>query len=53
MVGLEAKGLSTSTVARLKGQWKSEYDAWRSKQLDKDHWVYIWVDGIYSGLRSE
>ncbi|BBM02904.1 transposase [Microbulbifer sp. GL-2] len=53
LVGPEAKGLSVSTVARLKGQGKSEYDAWRSKQLVKYRWVYIWVDGIYSGLRSE
>jgi transposase-like protein len=53
LVGPEAKGLSASTVARLKGQWKSEYSAWRTKRLDKDRWVYIWADGIYSGLRSE
>ena len=53
LVGPEAKGLSASTVARLKAQWKSEYDTWRTKRLDKDRWVYIWADGIYSGLRSE
>ncbi|MCO1337149.1 transposase, partial [Microbulbifer sp. OS29] len=53
LVGPEGKGLSASTVARLKGQWKNEYDTWRAKRLDKDHWVYIWADGIYSGLRSE
>ncbi|MDP5208953.1 IS256 family transposase [Microbulbifer sp. 2205BS26-8] len=53
LVGLEAKGLSASTVARLKGQWKNEYATWRTRRLDKDRWVYIWADGIYSGLRSE
>ena len=21
--------------------------------MDKDHWVYVWVDGVYSGLRAE
>jgi len=21
--------------------------------LDKDRWVYLWVDGVYSGLRGE
>ncbi len=31
LVGPEAKGLSASTVARLKAQWKGEYDTWRTK----------------------
>lgn len=53
LVGPEAKGLSASTVARLKQSWAEEYKAWREHRLDKDQWVYIWADGIYSGLRAE
>lgn len=53
LVGPEAKGLSASTVARLKRQWAEEYDQWRQSRLDKDRWVYLWADGIYSGLRAE
>jgi len=53
LVGPKAKGLSASTVARLKQTWREEYEAWRQRRLDDDHWVYIWVDGIYSGLRAE
>ncbi len=53
LVGPDAKGLSASTVSRLKRQWADEYDAWCKRPLDKDRWVYIWADGIYSGLRSE
>lgn len=53
LVGPEAKGLSASTVSRLKAQWKTEYEAWRTRRLDKDRWVYLWADGIYSGLRAE
>ena len=53
LVGPEAKGLSASTVARLKQIWRVEYDNWRQRRLDADQWVYIWVDGIYSGLRAE
>jgi len=53
LVGPEAKGLSASTVARLKQIWREEYDIWRHRRLDADQWVYIWVDGIYSGLRAE
>jgi len=53
LVGPDAQGLSASTVARLKHQWGQEYEAWRRQRLDRDQWVYLWVDGIYSGLRSE
>ncbi len=53
LVGPEAKGLSASTFNRLKRQWGEEYDAWRQSRLDKERWVYVWADGIYSGLRSE
>ena len=53
LVGPEAKGLSAPVVARLKNQWSQEYKAWRRKPLGKDRWVYVWADGIYSGLRAE
>jgi putative transposase len=53
LVGPEAKGLSASTVARLKQTWREEYDTWRQRRVDDEQWVYIWVDGIYSGLRAE
>ena len=53
LVGPEAKGLSAAVVSRLKAQWKGEYDTWCRRRLDKDRWVYWWVDGIYSGLRAE
>jgi putative transposase len=53
LVGMEASGLSASTVSRLKQQWSQDYARWRQRRLDKDRWVYIWADGIYSGLRAE
>ena len=53
LVGPDAKGLSASTVSRLKRQWADEYNQWRESRLDKDRWVYLWADGIYSGLRAE
>jgi putative transposase len=53
LVGSEAKGLSASTVARLKQEWAAEYADWRTTRLDRDPWVYLWADGIYSGLRAE
>ena len=52
LLGPEATGFSAKTVSRLKGQWVAEYDDWRKADLSRDEWVYIWADGIYSGLRG-
>jgi len=53
LVGPEARGLSPAVVSRLKKVWLDEYLAWRKEKLDQQRWVYIWADGIYSGLRAE
>ena len=53
LVGPEASGLSASTVSRLKQTWSEDYKTWCNKSLNKERWVYIWADGIYSGLRAE
>jgi putative transposase len=53
LVGPEAAGLSASTVSRLKQVWAEEYLDWNTERLDKDRWVYVWADGVYSGLRAE
>jgi transposase-like protein len=53
LVGPEATGLSASTVSRLKQIWAQEYRSWCDDRLDKDRWVYVWADGVYSGLRAE
>ena len=53
LVGPQAKGLSAATVSRLEQHWGEDYEAWRQRRWNKDRWVYIWVDGIYSGLRAE
>ena len=53
LVGPDAEGLSASTVSRLKQVWAQEYQSWCEERLDKDHWVYVWADGVYSGLRAE
>ena len=52
LLGPDATGFSAKTVARLKAQWAMEYDTWRKADLGRDDWVYIWADGIYSGLRG-
>ncbi|MYA36257.1 MAG: IS256 family transposase [Gammaproteobacteria bacterium] len=47
-----AAGLSPNVVSRLKREWWDEYHAWRKRGLDDD-WVYLWADGIHSGLRGD
>jgi len=53
LVGPQARGLSPAVVSRLKARWHKEYEAWGKASLGKERWVYVWADGIYSGLRSE
>lgn len=53
LVGPEAKGLSASVISRLKREWEAEYADWCRRDVGKDRWVYLWADGIYSGLRAE
>ena len=53
LVGEEAaRGLSANVVSRLKRSWDEEYRQWCRRRLD-DEWVYLWADGIYSGLRGD
>jgi len=53
LVGPEAQGLSANVISRLKRSWEQEYESWRQQPLDQDRWVYVWADGIYSGLRAD
>ena len=53
LVGPEAQGLSAPVLSRLQREWEQEYEAWCKRRLDQDRWVYLWVDGLYSGLRME
>ena len=52
LLGPQATGFSANTISRLKSQWAEEYEDWRKADLGLDEWVYIWADGIYSGLRG-
>jgi len=53
LIGPQAQGLSASVVSRLKKAWEAEYLTWCKQPLDKDRWVYVRADGVYSGLRAE
>ncbi|NPT39378.1 IS256 family transposase [Paraburkholderia xenovorans] len=53
LLGEEAKSLSPTVVSRLKAQWAEEHALWNQRDLSNSRWVYWWVDGIHTGLRSD
>ena len=53
LLGPQASGFSPATVSRLKQVWAQDYRDWSEQRLDQDSWVYVWADGVYSGLRGE
>jgi len=48
LLGSEAP-LSASTIARVNAEFGAEFDAWKSRRLDSEHFVYLWGDGIHLG----
>jgi transposase-like protein len=53
ILGEHAKGLSASTIVRLKRQWEQEYKEWATRDLSGIRYVYWWADGIYFNVRLE
>jgi transposase-like protein len=53
LLGEEAP-LSASSIARLKEEWRQEYDAWRKEPIVEQP-VYLWADGVYvkAGLEKD
>jgi putative transposase len=53
LLGIDAPGLSASTIGRLKESWKDEHVRWCKRSLANKHYVYLWVDGVHFGVRLE
>jgi len=53
LLGIDAPGLTASSIARLKSQWEAECKSWRGEDLSHKRYVYFWADGIYCGIRGE
>ena len=53
LLGPDAKGLSATTVTRLKSIWQDEYQAWSKRLLEGKHYVYVWADGVHFNIRLE
>jgi len=53
LVGPEAKGLSASTITRLKEVWQGEFQEWNQRSLAGKQYVYLWADGVHFNIRLE
>jgi transposase-like protein len=53
LLGPEAKGLSATTITRLKGVWQQEYQDWSKRSLAGKQYVYVWADGVHFNIRLE
>jgi transposase-like protein len=53
LVGPEAKGLSASTITRLKEVWEGEFQEWTKRPLKGKEYVYVWADGVHFNIRLE
>lgn len=47
LLGPNAKGLSSTTISRLKADWWDEYEAWQKRDLSTRRFLYVWADGVY------
>jgi len=51
ILGEGAKGLSPSTVVRLKECWQRDCEEWQQRDLSGKRYVYFWADGVYFNVR--
>lgn len=53
LLGENARGLSATTISRLKSVWGREHEQWSKRSLAGKEYVYMWADGVYFGARME
>ena len=51
LLGKDAPNLSPSVIARLKGDWQTDFERWQKRDLSARRYVYIWADGVYLQAR--
>ncbi len=47
LLGPNAKGLSATTITRLKADWWHDDEAWQKRDLGARRFLCIWADGVY------
>ena len=50
LLGDEARGLSSSSIASLKKRWCQEAELWRKRAIEEQY-VYLWADGVNVKIR--
>ena len=53
LLGKEVPNLSPSVIARLRGEWETDYARWQKRDLSARRYVYVWADGVYLQARME
>jgi transposase-like protein len=53
LVGVDAGGLSPSTITRLTESWQEDHRQWSTRSLADKHYVYLWADGVHFNIRLE
>jgi putative transposase len=53
LLGREAPNLSPSVIARLKDDWRADFERWQKRDLSARRYVDIWADGVYLQARLE
>ena len=53
LLGPEARGLSATTITRLKAVWEQEYQDSSKRSLAHRSYAYVWADGVYFNVRLE
>jgi transposase-like protein len=51
LLGEDASGLSSSSIARLTESWRAEHDAFRVRRLDFTRYAYLFCDGVHASVR--
>lgn len=53
LLGKNVIGFSAEQIVRLKQVWQTEYETWTKRDLSRQKYVYLWVDGVHFNVRLE
>jgi putative transposase len=53
LFGEAIRGVSATTITRLKEVWEEEYHQWRRRDLSEQRYAYVWADGVDFPVRLE
>src|SRR3954454_11275055 len=51
LLGEDASGLSSSSIARLTEQWQADHAAFKARQLGFHQYAYLFIDGVHVSVR--